>query len=180
MKHFLAIIQFFLVFMTDAAHADFTCAADVSFKWQQDAEQPPAPVKADEKSPPAPAATSQPEDSFWARVEVKGKDEAQSKGALGERVVAEQAAAMRECRKQHENLAGCIGSKYYAMGSVLNTLGFTARKNLEDAIRSDCEKRQGKCLGASAGEAKCQEIVKAVETPSPAPDEKKKDSKKKK
>jgi len=61
----------------------------------------------------------------------------------------------------------------------LNSLGFSARSELEKALSDECRQQEGTCLGVEVGEVRCTEVVGTKPTPSPAPAENKPAAKKK-
>ena len=61
----------------------------------------------------------------------------------------------------------------------MDTLGFSARRSLEEAINTDCRSQAGRCSGVKTNEPRCAEIVAAA-VPTPADDKKGKDKGKEK
>lgn len=151
------------------ARADFICRSDVSYKW----------VKADPaKSTPEPKPASSAETTVrFAAVERSGVDEAGAKASLEPELNKTKVRATEACKKEHENLAGCIAGKFSIQSSTLAGLSFTARRELEKAITADCQAQLGTCLTALSSDPACEEIKK-LETPTAAP-EKGADKKKK-
>lgn len=139
--------------------ADFICSSDVIYAWTAN------------QSPSLPVATAggaaTPSQTFFGKIEARAESEELAKKALATRVGAAKTQAIARCKREHENLSGCVAAKYSAMGTTLNTLTFSARKALEDAINTDCEHQSGICGQASVAEAECREEVKAAE---PTPD----------
>lgn len=119
---------------------------------------------------------------FFAVVERVGASEDETKRILDEYVLREKGRAQERCREQHENLSGCIASRFASHGTVFSNLTFTARRALETAINEDCTALQGICGAAQATELVCAREIKAAAEASPAADTEKEkaDTKKKK
>ena len=137
---FLAVTPF-LVFVSTCS-AEFLCRQSVSYQWVKGKEDKGTEV-------------------HWITIEAKGKDEADAKSALDEPLTRERKKAKEACQKEHENLAGCIATKYTALGPTLERMGFSQRKGVEDAIQSDCQIHQGTCREVSLGELQCSELAAA-------------------
>lgn len=135
---FIAELLFNLALLSTGALADFVCSADVSYKWK----------RADEEKE---------QETNWAHLRHTAKDEEEGKAGVAEAGIREKVKAEAACKSDRENLAGCIAGKQAAMSAVSQNLGFSSRKALDDAIVKDCKQRQGTCLGAALGEAKCSE-----------------------
>ena len=117
--------------------------SDVSYKWKREKDEKESEVKV-------------------VTVEHSAPDEATAKAKLNRHVDGERLRAQEQCTDAHENLTKCIASKYASVNQVHSNLGFSARKALEDAVKNDCEKSQGICLGTAASEAVCKEKVVAA------------------
>jgi hypothetical protein len=98
---------------------------------------------------------STPLDVSYAIVETQAESEAAAKAELSRKIAAERSAASNRCRHTHENLAGCISTKYASMTSILNALSFSARGELEKAIAQDCGKQTGRCISTASSEPEC-------------------------
>lgn len=124
------------------AAAEFSCKSTISYKWKKS--------KGDEGA-----------EIMFAAIERRGADEAKAKSLLNGALDKIKADAFESCKKEHEDLASCISNKYTSYGSTLHSLGFGARKALEDAIASDCAAQEGSCLPPVSGEPKCEEVASA-------------------
>jgi hypothetical protein len=62
--------------------------------------------------------------------------------------------------------------------SVLNSLSFSARSELEKAIFDECREQQGSCASVDSTEPQCKEVVVAEAPAAAAADAKKGDAKK--
>lgn len=146
--------------LCQVASADFRCESRVGYtvELSPPRAQPPAP---DSKITPAVAGTSDPKETtiYLQIAEARGENEAKAKAALQKASTRQLEKMREECRERHENIGGCIGSKYEKSAAVLRTLGFAARKALEEALQSDCEAQRGRCKKVEATEPVCAEIV---------------------
>ena len=168
------IATLFLGFATvETAHAEFLCTADISFSWS-------SKVAAGVPAATPSTVSATPNQTFVGKIEARAESEELAKKALEARSAAAKTQAIARCKREHENMSGCVAAKYSAMGTTLNTLTYNARKSLEEAIRTDCELQRGACGEATVAAAQCREEVKAVEpTPEAAKGAEKKNEKKK-
>ena len=174
MLRLTTLLAVIVLFVSGTAFAEFECQVDVSYRWRREAQKP-AGITTPLASPAADATPSAEhalgtdiESVFWTSVKGNGAKEDEVKKKVENFANKEKSAAVSSCRVSHENLSGCISAKFSSVAPTLNNLGFAARKSLEEAISSDCQKQQGQCIDAISGEMKCAEIVAAV----PAADEK--------
>ncbi len=164
--------------------AEFACRADVSYKWVRTDKNEttagvPSPAGAG-KTPPTPPGVAQQAEPLVVRfsgIERIGKDEAEAKRVLESEVSRQKVRASEICLRDHEAFGACVATKLSTKSSVLNSLSFSARAELEKALTAECQGQQGRCLGVEVSEAACRELVSAQ--PSPAPEAKKPDAKKK-
>lgn len=142
----------------------YSCRSEIRYSWKA------SPAAGDLTPAPDKGTTDSKEiEISYAMVEASAKtNEADAKKALQQRVSAEKANASNRCRHQHENLAGCISTKYTSMASILNALSFAARGELEKAIAEDCGKQTGRCLSTTSSEPECTFMA----APTPTPDAK--------
>lgn len=138
-----------------APEGTYTCRSEIKYTW-----------KATKEASLTPVAEPKEIEITFGLVEASAKtSEADAKKALLQRVSAERATASNRCRHEHENLAGCISTKYTSMASILNALSFSARGELEKAIAEDCGKQTGRCTSTSNTEPEC--TFMAAPTPTP-------------
>ncbi len=123
-------------------HAEHLCKGEISYEWKRKGEETPATV-------------------FWSRVEALGTDEKSAKEALIVAANAPKAAALSACKREHENVASCVATKFFSYATTLQNLSFSARKKLEEAIAADCTVAEGLCLEAKLGEPTCEEKIAA-------------------
>lgn len=142
----------------------YSCRSEIRYSWKASPEAgnlTPAPQQG--------ASDAKDIEISFAMVEASAKtNEADAKKALLQRVSAERANASNRCRHEHENLAGCISTKYTSMASILNALSFAARGELEKAIAEDCGKQTGRCVSTTSSEPECTFMA----APTPTPDAK--------
>jgi hypothetical protein len=122
--------------------AEVVCRSEVSFKWKA-------------------ADADKEQEIRWATVERGAEEEKAARALVSEEALQEVRRAEIDCRKLRENLSDCIAAKFVVYKDTLNSMTFSGRKALEQAITKDCEKQQGKCLGASVTEAVCEEKAAA-------------------
>lgn len=167
-----------------AVLAEFACRSDVSYKWVRTDKNEtiagsPSAAGAG-KALPTPAGGGQQAEPLVVRfsgIERVGKDEAEAKRVLESEVSRQKVRASEICLRDHEAFGACVATKLSTKSSVLNSLSFSARAELEKALTEECQGQQGRCLGVEVSEAVCRELVSAQ--PSPAPEAKKPDAKKK-
>jgi hypothetical protein len=159
----LFILLTAVLFFTLPLSAEVNCRADVTYSWKRDKDEQPSVV-------------------VFGSIEQTGSDEAATKLKLVEIASREIPKALAHCKKQHENEAGCLASKFSASSQSTSSLSFSARKAVESAIVNDCQAQQGPCVSAAHSEPQCKEIISASATPvaeagkdaKPAKEEKKK------
>lgn len=124
--------------------AEYHCIAEVSYKVK----------KSDQEL-----------DVHWLSANSVGSDENEAKSKLDIIAAQEQKKALEGCRKNYENLSGCVASRFASVSRTYNQMSFNARKNMEEAISNDCKTAQGECLGASTTKITCKliEDAKAAE-----------------
>lgn len=164
--------------------AEFSCRSDVSYKWVRTGKNEttvPAPSPAGAgKAPAATPGQAQQAEPLVVRfsgIERVGKDEAEAKRILESEVSRQKVRASEICLRDHEAFGACVATKLSTKSSVLNSLSFSARAELEKALTEECQGQQGRCLGVEVSDAVCRELVSAQ--PTAAADAKKPDAKKK-
>lgn len=96
---------------------------------------------------------------FVSGVEGVGADENAAKAKLNENAEREKARGAEQCTKGHENQAGCVAAKMTSLVATMQSLGFSARKLLEESIASDCKAQQGKCGDVTVSDPQCSERI---------------------
>lgn len=155
MKKILGLVALLFAGAGDL-RAEFICKAEISYKWTQSVG--PKRVVAEDEDTSGDGAVSDeaPEHSvFWSLIERRAATEDEAKARAADAAATQKPGAEKACRDLRENLAGCIAGKYASMSSTMQSLGFSARKAMEEAISQDCKKMQGRCLGADIPEIKC-------------------------
>lgn len=167
-------------FIPKACLAEFICKGEVQYKWRAATSDN---LSTKSNTAPLAQATPQPSSSeeqgvFWAVVERKGATEEEAKRSVVDASIPQRSAADKACRLQHENLTSCVANKFTSLSSTLNSLTFSARRSLEEAVTSDCNKQQGTCLPSVVSDPICIE-KKTEEAPPEGGDKAEKDKGKK-
>jgi len=136
------IVTLLALSTADAATAEFSCEGGVGYKWKQ-------------------GETERAE--HFGSYNAKGVSEDEAKANLKKITDSAIGSAMSACREAHENLSGCMTLRYKQLGSSYDAMSFAVRKEMDGAIKGDCEKVQGQCLSAAAVDAKCVEIKVVVQ-----------------
>ncbi|RMG42552.1 MAG: hypothetical protein D6719_06230 [Candidatus Dadabacteria bacterium] len=112
----------------------------------------------------------------WRKLKASAESEEKAREKLENMLLKEKALARTACQREHENLSGCMATKYASISSVLYSSGFNVRKALEDAVKRDCLALQGKCIKTDSTEIKCETKAeeKAAEEAEAEKDKKKK------
>jgi hypothetical protein len=111
-------------------------------------------------------------------IERGGPDEQAAKAAVQVDGDRQKIRASEACKRDHESFGTCVALKMGARSSVLNSLSFSARAELEKALSEECRQQQGTCISVEVTEPKCREIVEAKPaSAAPAEGEKKTDKK---
>lgn len=155
--------------------AEFECSSNVSYTWKKTVEKPEKGERAEKTNPPEEKL-----EVHWRGLAAIGKDQEEAKARVIEAANLEKNKALKSCATEHQNVAGCVASKFEANSHTYNALGFSARKALEEAISKDCAAAQGVCIDATVSEPKCKEFVSAAASPSPSAAEEKEKGKAKK
>lgn len=134
-KLLVAGLLFLALYSPPIVIAEVECKAQVSYKWKK--------TEGEEQTEDVTAVAS------------TGADEAEAKAKLEAILPEQKRKAWEACRNDHENVAECMATKYTSMSSVISSLGFEARKSLEQAIASDCSAQQGGCTAVVVSESKC-------------------------
>ena len=114
-------------------------------------------------------------------LERAGVDESNAKVSLQMEIDRQRIRASEACKRDHESYGTCMALKMSARSTILNSLSFNARADLEKALAEECKQQEGTCLGVDVTEPKCREIVEAKPTePAAVAADKKADAKKKK
>lgn len=153
-----ALLIIFVSVWSSSVLAEASCETSITYKWQKSPEEV--------------------FEVFWLKIKTNEASEDEAKKKIEALIDKQKIRAMVECRRQHENLSGCIGTKYESATAILSRMGFTAREELEKAIGEDCRAVQGRCDSVHASEVKCE--VEAVAHEEGEGEEKKEEKGKKK
>jgi len=163
----------------NTACAEFRCSTDISYKWEKQVEEGGQVSgqqggRAGSSTPPVAItrAPSEPAKVHLMSLERSGADEASAKAALQVEVERQRIRATETCKRDHESGGTCVAMKLNARASVLNSLSFGARTELEKALTAECRQQQGTCISVEAPEPKCVEVAGAKPPESPTPEKK--------
>jgi hypothetical protein len=185
------VITSVLLLFPNLARAEFVCSAEVYYKWVKAAvsqsDEPARPKNGaggEVVTPPhdRPGSSQAPSQVRFASVERGGGDEAAAKMALNIELGRQKARASEKCKRDHESFGECLATKLSVKATVLNSLSFSARSQLEQAITEECQAQQGTCMSVESSEPVCREVAKVEKAGvptaqgSPAPDAKKADA----
>jgi hypothetical protein len=154
-------------FLNNLAIAEFSCTADVRYKWrplsaqESNSASNPKTDNAATNTPEAKTEDSSVKDVFWRTVEVKGATEDEAKNKLKVLVNEERQKADFSCRDAHENQSKCLANKYTQHSALQTTLTYSQRRELEKKMAEDCQVAAGSCLGSATTEPVCKESVAA-------------------
>jgi hypothetical protein len=159
--------------------AEFRCSTEISYKWQKQVDEEahgsdPSAGKTGSAAPPA-ALTKAPQEPSTVRLmslERTGADEVAAKAALQVEVERQRIRATEACKREHESGGTCVAMKLSARASILNSLSFGARSDLERALSAECRQQQGTCLSVDTLDPKCVEVAGAKPAESPTPEKK--------
>jgi hypothetical protein len=186
------IISLALAAVAPQAVAEFACSAEVSYRWVKGGTAGAAhgaavqvgsgeKAKGPASNPTTSAGTAPAAGGVvvvrYAAVERKGTDEAAAKQALGAEIGRQKIRASEACQRDHEGFGACVGTKLSTKSSLLNSLSFSVRAEVEKAILDECREQQGACQAVESTEPQCKEVI-ATEAPAAGADAKKGDSKK--
>ena len=125
-------------FYAAPVRADWECSSELSYKWRKAQAESELLVR-------------------WGVFSARGADELAAKRALAEPVEREKRRARESCKKEHENLAGCVAGRYSSMEGTLSRMSFSQRRDVEEAVTADCNSKQGSCGEVTATEPQCVE-----------------------
>lgn len=143
------------VFPSNELRAEFLCSTDISYTWVKSA------AGGGVSGTPAPSAAPKPTIIRYSGVQRLGRDEAGAKANLQIEVNRQKGRASDACKRDHESMGDCMATKLSSKASVLNSLGFSARAELEKALQEECKAQQGVCLSVEAAEPQCRDITPA-------------------
>lgn len=167
------LVSFLAVLPNRDVWAEFVCSTDVSYTWAKTPAEKPAAVETDMAMPPgghpkaappsAPPAEPTPKPTIirFAGVQRYGLDEGGAKANLQIEVNRQKARASEACKRDHESIGDCMATKLSTKSSTLNSLGFSARAELEKALTRECSEQQGVCLSVESSEPQCRDLTPA-------------------
>jgi hypothetical protein len=173
------------VFFTALAHAvlaqpvraEVACVAEVSYRWVKEqaaatdagsAASAPAKggsggsasAKAAESPAPVEAGPAGGEQRVrFAQVERRGQDERSVKAGLQIEVSRQKSRAHDRCKRDHESFGDCVSTKMATKVGSLNSLSFSARSKVEEALIEECRIQQGRCVAIDSEEPTCRDLA---------------------
>jgi hypothetical protein len=174
---------FALAVLPQPVRAEVACIAEVSYRWVKEQSSPVekggsgvdlnkgatpggAP-SADSSAAPtgAPSAGAPPERVVpgeqkvrFAQVERRGQDERAAKAGLQIEVNRQKARAYERCKRDHESFGDCVSTKMSTKVATLNSLSFSARSKVEEALIDECRVEQGRCVSIDSDEPTCRDL----------------------
>jgi hypothetical protein len=183
-----------LCVLPTTASGEVRCSAEVSYRWIKAPEIPPtargeqqgpvAPEKG-KKAPPEtptplpPTPTPDPIVVKMMGIERSAGDEVAAKAALQVEADKQRIKASELCKRDHESFGTCFATKLSNRASVLNSLSFKTRQEVETALSDECKRQQGTCLATEVSEPKCTQIGGATPPEQASEGDKKADTSKK-
>lgn len=161
------LVGFSAVVPGASIRAEVICASDISFSWVKTAPSDEASAASDAASagaqkaknvPPAASGGPTPTIIRFAGVQRAGLDEAGAKANLLIEVNRQKTRASEKCKRDHESFGDCVATKLASHHSTLNSLGFSARAELEKALTKECSDQQGVCLSVESSEPQCRTL----------------------
>jgi hypothetical protein len=168
------------------AYAEFACSVDVSYRWVKDggsdsSDIPHADIgkKADASEARGATGVAETAESTvgtkedapkaamseilvrFASIERRGKSEQDARAGLLVEVNRQKARALDRCRREHESFGDCVSTKMGIKASTLNSLSFSARSKVEEALIDECRVQQGRCGAVDSGEPVCRDLSAA-------------------
>jgi hypothetical protein len=168
------------------AYAEFACSVDVSYRWVKDggsdsSDIPHADIgkKADASEARGATGVAETAESTvgtkedapkaamseilvrFASIERRGKSEQDARAGLLVEVNRQKARAHDRCRREHESFGDCVSTKMGIKASTLNSLSFSARSKVEEALIDECRVQQGRCGAVDSGEPVCRDLSAA-------------------
>ena len=105
---------------------------------------------------PDPTPLPEPIETFFETIGEKGPVPSEVKEKLNARLPSLKGQAFEQCRRDHEDQAGCIASSLKTHAVDYDLFDFAARKTLLEAISQDCDNNAGVCLSVNTVLEKCR------------------------
>jgi hypothetical protein len=177
-----------LVVLAQPVMAEVACVIDVSYRWiKEPSTQASGDVVAPEprevaaaqgssssagsigssvsQGPVGVGAGAQPGEQVvrFVSVERRGPNERTVKMALQIEVNRQKARAHERCKRDHESFGDCVSTKMSTKVATLNSLSFSARSRVEEALIEECRLQQGRCIAVDSGDPVCRELASSSE-----------------
>jgi hypothetical protein len=168
---------------SDPVYAEFACSVDVSYRWVKEGGSDSSDITyadagrkadaAEARGVPGVAKTAEnkvgtnedaPKAALseslvrFASIERRGKSEQDARAGLLVEVNRQKARAHDRCRREHESFGDCVSTKMAIKASTLNSLSFSARSKVEEALIDECRVQQGRCGAVDSGEPVCRDL----------------------
>ncbi|MGI6680049.1 MAG: hypothetical protein ACOX3T_00915 [Bdellovibrionota bacterium] len=101
-------------------------------------------------------------ETYWGVVVAEGEKKEDAEKNLKYMILEKQGDVLSECKKEHGSYSECISNKYKKLKTDLEASSFTVRKQIEDAIRFDCENQVGDCIEVVKKDILCEEIKEEI------------------
>jgi hypothetical protein len=88
----------------------------------------------------------------------EGKDLSVAENLLQSEYAKFKSKGFELCRKEHENLAGCLTAKMLKVVPAYQVAEYTIKRTLEESIKRDCQAQIGQCKDVIVSKPKCSEI----------------------
>lgn len=147
--------------------AEALCRADVSYSWSR-SQAPNGPERSVEARQGSENATADGGQAslitvHFTSIERRGRDEKTARLLLDGDIQRQKARASNHCKRAHEAFGECVATKLSVKGTLLNSLSFSARAQVESALVDECRVQQGVCGSVSSSEVVCRDVAKPSE-----------------
>lgn len=149
--------------------AESACRADISYSWVKtvphdagvdEVKGTTTPVKGSSN----PSSSEEPSPAIYkvhfTSIERRAGTEEMARTLLEGDIQRQKARAFERCRRAHESFGDCVSTKLSTKGTVLNSLSFSARSQVEKALVDECRVSQGECQAVTASDPICVSIGK--------------------
>jgi hypothetical protein len=144
--------------------AEVVCTSEVSYRWvgedRVESKDPAEPKQSDSNFKEEEKKVKPQERLVrFASIERRGKDEQSARIGLIVEVNRQKARAHERCKREHESFGDCVSTKMSIKGSTLNSLSFSARSKVEEALIDECRVQQGRCTSIDSNEPTCRDLA---------------------
>jgi hypothetical protein len=162
-----SLVVWFSGGLTDC-FAEALCRAEVSYSWSrtQGPNGPEGSVEARKGAENAEASSGTQAPLItvhFTSIERRGRDEKTARLLLDGDIQRQKARASDHCKRAHEAFGECVATKLSVKGTLLNSLSFSARAQVESALVDECRVQQGVCGSVSSSEIVCRDVEEPSE-----------------